>query len=191
MINKNNKKSAPPSSAGFTIIETLTAVLVLSIAIAGSITLASRGLTAITTARQEVSATYLAQDAMEYIRATRDSNCLATNNGSGCPQNVWLGNMGTLCSAATGCTIDTLAGVVSACTNACSVLNYDSTNTVFTYASANGGSIVPSAFTRTVYIQNPVGGNQDEASTTIVVSWPGGGDIVRSVRLHEDLLNWQ
>ena len=182
-------------STGFTIIETLMAVLVLSIAIAGALALATKGLDALVTARQEVNAVYLAQDAMEYLRATRDTNCLAVNNGippASCTNATWLGtsptNVGALCGGVAGCYIDTVAGSVTTCSGGCPVLQYDSTTMIYTYS---GLSATPTIFTRAVYIQTPIGGNADEASTTVLVSWPGAGGITRSIRIHDDLYNWQ
>ena len=72
---------------GFTLIETLVAILLLSSAIAGPMTIAARGLYASTIVRNEVTAYYLAQDAMEYIRYARDSNSLTGSD--------WLSNLGS------------------------------------------------------------------------------------------------
>ena len=49
---------------GFTLIETLIAVLILTTAIAGPLTIASKGLTATLVAKDQISAFYLAQDAV-------------------------------------------------------------------------------------------------------------------------------
>ena len=194
MTNKRiQKKRRSLPQAGFTIIETLMAVLVLSIAMAGSLALAAKGLGLIQVARQEVSAVYLAQDAMEYIKGVRDTNCLVGNSLlTNCTTTTWLGaarSLGTRCGDSAGCQIDTLTGDVSVCPAAgCAALNYDATGAFYTYS---GVSSVPTAFVRSVYIQTPVGGNADEASTTVLVQWSGQGGVTRSVRIHDDLYNWQ
>jgi prepilin-type N-terminal cleavage/methylation domain-containing protein len=59
---------------GFTIIETLVAITILLISIAGPLTIAQKSLTAATLAKDQVIASYLAQDLMEYIKNTRDNN---------------------------------------------------------------------------------------------------------------------
>ncbi len=55
-------------SSGFTIIETLVAITILMIAIAGPITIAKKGLNASLYARDQVTASFLAQDMMESIK---------------------------------------------------------------------------------------------------------------------------
>ncbi len=66
---KNNK--------GFTIIETLVAVAILMISIAGPLTIAQKGLTAAIYARDQITAAFLAQENMELIRSNIDSLNLA------------------------------------------------------------------------------------------------------------------
>ncbi|MEI7720216.1 MAG: prepilin-type N-terminal cleavage/methylation domain-containing protein [bacterium] len=191
MTNKphnNTRRSA--KFKGFTIVETLVAVMILSIAMAGSLALASKGLNTIVVARQEVNATYLAQDVMEYLRALRDTNCITASSLTGtCANSAWLGNLPTLCAGG-GCFIDTVTDAQTACGATCPVMNYDETNHVYTY-NAVTTTITPTVFTRTVYIQNPVGGNASEASTTVLVSWPSVGGVIRSVRVHDNLYNWE
>src|SRR6185369_6180494 len=89
--------------SGFTIIETLVAIAILMIAIAGPLTVAQKGLTSSIYARDQMIASYLAQDAIEYVKNVRDSDKLA---GQG-----WLSsfdsNSGHDCETFT-CTVDTL-----------------------------------------------------------------------------------
>lgn len=54
---------------GFTLVETLVAVAMLMIAIAGPLTIVSKGLTAATYAKNQVIASFLAQDLIEYIKS--------------------------------------------------------------------------------------------------------------------------
>jgi len=62
------------SNRGFTIIETLVAVTILMIAVAGPLVVASKGLNAALYARDQVIASYLAQESMEVIKNQRDNN---------------------------------------------------------------------------------------------------------------------
>lgn len=62
---------------GFTIVETLVAITVLMIAIAGPLSVASRGLNAAVTARDQMTASFLAQESMEVIKNMRDNNVSA------------------------------------------------------------------------------------------------------------------
>lgn len=182
-----NKKLA--HTRGFTLIETMVAVLLLSIAIAGPLTIASKGLSSALVAKDQIGAYYLAQDAVEYARFKRDSNRLAGVS--------WLtGLVGAgLCSAdgTTACKVDSVQDTVSACSGTCPALNYDNTNHFYTYATADGTTVVtpPEHFIRTITVQTPVGTNVDEAALSVTVQWTGAGGLLHSVTLREDLFNWQ
>ncbi|MES2203085.1 MAG: prepilin-type N-terminal cleavage/methylation domain-containing protein [Patescibacteria group bacterium] len=185
MIN-NYKKIALSVAKGFTLIETLVAVLLLASAIAGPLTIAAKGLNTSLTAKDQVAAFYIAQDALEYVRFKRDTNKLS--GGS------WLnGIVGSgLCSAdgATKCIVDSLQDTVTACmgTNgACPVLKYDSTNHYYSYTT---GTVSPERYVRTVQITTPVGGNVSEAALQVTVAWTGAGGIVHSVVVRENLYDW-
>ncbi len=67
IINIKNKK-------GFTIIETLVAITILMIAVAGPLTIAQKGLTASVYARDQVTASFLAQELMEYNKSQKRLN---------------------------------------------------------------------------------------------------------------------
>lgn len=72
---------------GFTIIETLVAIAILMIAIAGPLTIANKGLQTATYARDQMIASYLAQETMEYMKNTRDNNIYSGYN--------WLNGFGS------------------------------------------------------------------------------------------------
>ena len=65
---------------GFTIVETLVAIAILMIAIAGPLTAANKAYTAAINARNQAVAYNLAQEALEYISNQKD-NSLATAGG--------------------------------------------------------------------------------------------------------------
>ena len=72
----NAQRAMRSSSAGFTLIETLVAITILTIAVAAPLTLAAQSLLAAFNARDQVTAFHLAQEAIETVRAQRDHNLL-------------------------------------------------------------------------------------------------------------------
>jgi prepilin-type N-terminal cleavage/methylation domain-containing protein len=70
-LQKNKK-----AERGFTILETLVAISILVIAITGPLAIISQSLRASFFARDQITAFYLAQEAIEYIRNQRDTNTL-------------------------------------------------------------------------------------------------------------------
>ena len=62
------------TNKGFTIVETLVAITILMISIAGPLTIAQKSLNAANQAKDQVTASYLAQDQMELIKNARDNS---------------------------------------------------------------------------------------------------------------------
>jgi len=75
----------PPArcSNGFTLIETMVAVTILSLSIAGPLFTADRAIVAAKTARDQLTAVYLAQEGIEYVRSMRDDAFLAAYQAGG------------------------------------------------------------------------------------------------------------
>lgn len=59
---------------GFTLIETLFAILIFSAALVALMSIAGRGISATSSARQQITAHYLAQEGLEVVRNMRDAN---------------------------------------------------------------------------------------------------------------------
>ncbi len=64
------------TKTGFTLVETLVAITILLLAIGGPMFAVSQSLKSSYYARDQITAFYLAQDAIEYIRNLRDENAL-------------------------------------------------------------------------------------------------------------------
>lgn len=62
---------------GFTLLETLVAVAILALAVSGPIYVANRVLVAAQVAKEQLTASYLAQEGVEYMRNMRDHEFLA------------------------------------------------------------------------------------------------------------------
>lgn len=171
MIGLNTQKNK-----AFSLVETLIAISVLMLAIAGPMSLASSGYASSLASKNRVSAFYLAQDAMEYVRNVRDENVIANND--------WMSGLGP-CFNSNGCKIDTINGVISDCSANCAPLDFDPIQKFYEYS----GSLGESPFTRKVNMTQLT--NPDEVSVSVEVSWYDRGGRQRSFDIRENLLNWQ
>jgi len=171
---------------GFTLVETLVAISVLLTALVGPMTIAARGIFTAGVARDQITAYFLAQEAMEYVRAVRDGNGLAALNTD--PQDPpWLTGL-TACEG-TYCYVDAKNNVVSVCgaTHAsCPALKLD-TSIAANPFYVHGGSYSDSVFKRSVRLEEV---STDEETVTVTVTWMTGG-LSRTVTLVDQLNNWQ
>lgn len=170
------RASSAKSQRGFTLVETLVAVAVLLLAIAAPMSLGSQGLTTSRVARDQVIATYLSQEAVEYVRNVRDSNILSGDN--------WLEGLSDCVSSS--CSIDIPRNTIAPCSGACPQLTYHNATGLYGYSTGSGWQ--RTKFLRTVSIEETVA--NAEAKLSVVVSW-SDGILTRSVRTQEYLMNWQ
>lgn len=163
---------------GFTLIETLVAITILMIAIAGPLTIAHKGLIAAVEARDQMVASYLAQDAMEYIKNVRDNNLLGGGGN-------WINGM-TECvrhgsSETKSCFVDTINGDPTNSSNLeVGICNPGSDDCVLFFDDmegyhhdSSGGTLYSSIYTREFYFEEIGGGiDSDEQMIAVVeVSW--------------------
>lgn len=184
MINKIKQQVR-----GFTLVETLVAVLLLSVAIAGPLTVASRALNAALVAKDQIVAYYLAQDALEYIRFRRDSNCLAVGASTPCKDSAgqWLSGLNECTSGS--CTIDTALNSLASCihtsSSSCDKLYYSSSLKRYTHDINDTGT----SYKRVITISDMVA--DQAALVTVSVYWRNNTLNERSVVLKDYLFNWQ
>lgn len=151
MKNINNKRKIAARQKGFTIIETLVAITVLMIAVAGPLVVASKGLFGATLSKNQMTASYLAQESMEFIKNARDNNLSVGAN--------WLTGLSG-CTSSSPCDASAIDGLQSNCgVNPCRI--YIGTN-----GYGHDSSKPASAFSRWFYIHAP--GTTD--------SCPGSGE---------------
>lgn len=172
-INKKRRKNR-----GFTLIEALVAIAVLTISIAGPITIASKGIASAIFARDQITAFYLAQESVEYIRNKRDENNINGNN--------WLYGLSE-CIDTDICTIDINEGnpenIIKKCpVGECPVLKYDDNTNFYNYSTGNNSN-----FTRKT---NIVIVDAKEVAITTTLSW-STGVISKSFTIKEHILDWQ
>ena len=188
---------------GFTLIEAMIAVSILALAVAGPLFGADRAIVAAEGARYQLTASYLAQEGVEYVRAMRDDEYLlayqagGTNTSSAAWTDFLTGTDSaaiTQCRSMT-CTLDpalpmgTGSGFsLNPCTgSACTPLylanngttNYD------TEQSGNGAILQP--FTRTIQAFTV---SSTEERIVSIVSWNFHG-IPYTVTVIDHLTSWQ
>ena len=176
---------------GFTMIETFVAIVVLATSLAGALSLASQGFNSADVAGDQITASFLAQDAIEYIRFARDTTCLSSS--SGCDSS-WLSEHLAPCvnngASPTYCYLDSSLGLTlsnpQTCVGSCPPLLFDSTTGLYKYTSG-----VTSKFTRYVSVSD-VSGDGNEALIKVQVSWVTRGGYPRTpITLEEYIYNWQ
>ncbi len=182
---------------GFTLIETLVAISILMIAIAGPLTVAHKGLTSALYARDQMIASYLAQDAIEYIKNFRDNNVLAGD--SSIPWNAGFSG----CMKPSKCIVDTYQGTplstasVSIGPGGNGIIPWTSSNAVL-YTTPRGYShnqtvsdtVKQSTFSRYFYLVPGVAGSSggDESNLIVVVSWTTN-NVANEIKISSSIFN--
>ena len=155
---------------GFTLIETLVAIAIMMLAIAGPLTIAHKAVQSALYAKDQITAYYLAQDAIEFVRSVRDNNLIATNAGT---VTDWLNGLSN-CVLPLSCMINTITGS----TNNSGPLFYD--NGKYLYGSGS-----TSGFTRTINIDTETTNN---ALVKVIVSWDTGS-FTQTFMVQENMMN--
>jgi type II secretory pathway pseudopilin PulG len=178
MIKFNFKKNK-----GFTLLEALVATSILMVAISAPITIAQKGLSSAILTKNQMIASYLAQDVIEYIKNQRDE--VVINNSASDWKDLWHNDdKFKKCilneSAVTGCQIDTFEDTVDTFQSN-NFLYKTSTDKFYGYAGTEKTN-----FTRQVTVElMPVDVYSsaetkvtlyDEALITVTVSWGASED---------------
>jgi prepilin-type N-terminal cleavage/methylation domain-containing protein len=184
LFSQKISKNSGQSDNGFTLIESLVAISILLLAITGPLTLVTSSFFASFVARDQLVASYLVQDAIEYVRAVRDGNFLE-NIDTGTPVADWLDGHPVIdltdCIADT-CSVDTAAEEIDICVGDQCIVLYDSNTGVYGHNTGED-----SIFTRTVQLTEVV--PDEEYILEAVVSW-NTGTSVKSVTAEEHIFNW-
>ncbi|MGI9118186.1 MAG: type IV pilus modification PilV family protein [Minisyncoccia bacterium] len=212
-INKNKTKK---STKGFTLIEVLVAVLLLSITVAALLTLVADSVTAASYGKNDIVATYMGQEALDYFRNVRDTNLhqgattttwtdflrgtnpITSNNEFGDPTG------GTDCYSASGCELDIFGlnttgnpPYVRACLLGCTEIKkaYSSLLGGTTYYTINQTTRGDgTGFKRTINLKQPSGtafnSGSDVVLVEVTVTWYNGTSL-KSKIFTETLYNWK
>ena len=175
----NNQDKNQEKNRGFTIVETLVAVAILMIAIAGPLTIAQKSLISAIYAKDQVTATFLAQDAIEYVKNMRDANVSRWAEWVDQEMAFNCGEDGT----EPPCNVDTTALIYNV-TSEYDLYLLD--NRGYFPDSTQGGK--KSIFSRQVYVTPDLSGNGYEAKVKVIVKWRNG-KLQNAVTLEEQIFN--
>lgn len=180
------KKIFSKLKTGFTLIETLVAISILTAAIAGPLVMSIKNIGTANTSQDQLVAFYLGQEVIEYVRNVRDTNLIGKDlDDTGFD---WLKGLRGYCVNKT-CQIN----VVSGDNNICTINTSNCTGGL----KLVNGYYVPVAsgasFTRTVKITNPVDDNVDEAQVDVEMKWKSkyGKDKQKTMKLQDHIFNWR
>lgn len=171
-----------PSARGMTLIETMVAIVILTVAIVAPMSLTMQSLSASYYARDQVVAFNLAQEAIESVRAIRDGNILriAFND-----PNINCSPTTLLCGIPIGTpfVIDTRNNAITTCSGQCPLLQTNGD----LYGYDTGWD--DTAYRRTVNV-GYVDGTQDEIRIEVIISWDAGTSQLRTITIYENLHRW-
>ncbi len=178
----SNQKRILGKAAGFTIVESLVAIAILVTAVIGATSAVQTGISSYTFSKDQITAFYLAQEALEQLRNIRDENHL--NNRS------WLAGIAQSssdpCYFGQACTVSPVETTLTiACSGlgACPYLREATDTGFFGYNAA----WPLTKFRRQIVLTSV---NANEISAEVTVSW-SKGLINRSFVARENILNWQ
>ena len=181
---------------GFSLVEALVAIAILLTVISGVMLLVNQSIRTGQDISNRLAASYLASDAIEYLRYERDTKWLADGVGD---FNEWVNNDLPDCEKTNiTCKVDTRkgAGKVTECNNKpCENLKYNSSEYVYGYDSSWGKS----KFTRKVEFigindlsddDDNDSNKDDELIVEVTVTWPQTGGDTGELVLTDTLSSW-
>jgi type II secretory pathway pseudopilin PulG len=185
MLKLNFRWNYVCNTGGFTLLETLVAISIIVTAVVAPLSLLSNNISASRQAQDNVTALYLAQDSIEYIRYI-----VGTNANAG---DLWLKGLddSTKCLLPKTCRVDTFENNVVEYTGAPTPLLYNASNGSYGYHSAG----VPTKFTRSLEISkvtpSPIPpGKISEILVKTSVSWATSPGNSKSISLEQYIFNW-
>ncbi|HEY4486212.1 MAG TPA: prepilin-type N-terminal cleavage/methylation domain-containing protein [Candidatus Paceibacterota bacterium] len=166
-------KIFPKTNNGFSLIEALVAVSILLLAITGTLSIASRSVAYSLDVRDQITASFLGEEAVEFVRNTRDTNVIGGSD--------WLSGLQS-CFDVSGCVVDVPNNEVTECPGACPTILLSSAG-VYNYVLGN-----EAPWRRRVQITETVDGR--EAVVDVTVSWKRRV-FDKSFTIQEHIFNWQ
>ncbi|MFQ6083847.1 MAG: prepilin-type N-terminal cleavage/methylation domain-containing protein [Candidatus Aminicenantia bacterium] len=175
------------STKGFTLLEVIVAIFILTVGVGGSFALIQQTLSFASLVEERLIASYLAQEGIEIVRNIRDTNWLEQKTAPTTPWNDGLTN----CQPPTNCcegdyitdtppSYSPLTSLLSCNYDSLQYLNIDA-NGFYSYSSGS-----PTKFKRKILIEKPA---PDKVKVSVEIIWKERGRI-HSFETLEDLTNW-
>jgi prepilin-type N-terminal cleavage/methylation domain-containing protein len=183
---------------GFTIIEALVAISILSISVAGMLGVTASTATTARYANNEIAANYLLQEAVDSIRNSRDTIVFQQKNTWTQFLNRYGYTGSNKCFSTYGCYLKidifnsqdlTGTDIVVCPASGCPYLSYDPSGNLHYFYYYDTVTTNLSSFNRTVTMSTDVA-YPDQVKITVTVTWTNGS-VLRSRSLDSYLLNWQ
>lgn len=176
-------------ASGFILVEVIVAISILMLAIPAALTVASKSVFLASYSKDQVIATYLAQEGIEIIRNRRDQNML---RGLTWTDGIWSGD----CKKGLRCRVDMGWGIsdpiIQNCTGPCSFILDREASGAYAHVHSSG-TWTPTKFSRWVQTEDTPcpggGGGSDEICVKSVVEYPAGG-INKTVEFQVILTRW-
>lgn len=157
---------------GFTLVETLVAITILMVSIVGPYYSVYKAVQATYVSRDQLIATTLAQEGVEYVRNVRDTNYLSSQ--------PWMNGLAA-CQGKT-CMVDATENIApTTCSGTCTPL-YVSGSDLYTQQVTGTAT----RFTRSVSISTV---SANEVVVTVTVSWVNLR-VPYTITINEHLYNW-
>jgi prepilin-type N-terminal cleavage/methylation domain-containing protein len=156
---------------GFTLVEVLVAIAVLAVGLVPAFQMATSAIAISGTVRNSLTASFLAQEGLEVVRAMRDTNWFTS-----LPFDDTL-----LAKCQTGCMVQYNSTTDKIIASTGSFLKQDPTSGLFQYNTGND-----TLFKRTVTITEP---NPYELKVVSAVDWTDKGKS-NSISVEYHLFNW-
>ncbi len=170
---------------GFTLIETLVAVSLLTIAIMAPMTLTQQSLSGAYYARDQITAYNLAQEGIESVRAIRDGQILSISQTADASGIDLFGSI----PVNQDFIIDGLETnpetAMETCVDECPPLQLSPDGSLYGY----GPGWTDTKFTRTLRASY-VGASEDEIQLSVTVSWILDSGQARTFSIYENVYRW-
>jgi len=173
------------TTRAFTLIETLVAISLLTIAIVAPMTLTTQSLSAAFHARDQITAFNLAQEGLEAVRAVRDGQILTIAKNTGGAVDLF-GDIPVSADFIVDSRVSDPAEAMQLCDGVCPYLQTD--GSLYGY-DPDTTTWVPTRFRRTLHAEH-VAGSEDEIRLSVTVSWRTGAQQERTFTIFENLYRW-